>query len=549
MHGSTWRIPLTPEDVTGTYEIPITALECMTIVINLIVYGPTITIHPGLVIVLYSDSLTSVIDMADDSAQAELMRDVIAYLRKLPAFLRLKQYLLIQHGYGDTNIIADAKSRGYDKLVKEFAAQLGMLFSDAVIPAAAYDALEWLRVRNRARVDKRHRPLTEVESGTAKGRSDNVKGDGPFGDTLSETSISPPKKYQALPYHSPPTHDLDCSRLLQPTSAWLTSPQRPHNHDGLLQPAMTRSAREEDDLPLPLRPSAWLASPPQLSELGNPLRSRVRRARETEDAPTLIRLPAWTASPHQPSDLDAYSRTASARCAKTDGKSPLLAERQDDFAGDGAFGGNGRAPPTSSCRKRQATLQHSPPPRNNGGISHIQPRNVDRPAQARNGTRPLTAAHTHTSPLGAPDALPPDTAPHEHDLLRRLVQDESSHALRPTDISTMLMGARTAATMPTSGPRHLRTATMIDTGTAGQPFVSGDITRHRYGQSTNPEWALTGSASTSARCCCKPNTSCTCTSRCDRGVEQTRRPNRHQLTNTSPPSDAFTLNEEQSCHQ
>ena len=118
--------PLERDDVAGKYKFAITALEFAAIIVNIIVFECFVEVHESLVIVLYTDSLTSALDMADDTAQAELMRDLVEYLRQMPAFKRLRKHLLILHAYGDTNIISDAMSRGYSAVASAFAQQLNI---------------------------------------------------------------------------------------------------------------------------------------------------------------------------------------------------------------------------------------------------------------------------------------------------------------------------------------------------------------------------------------------------------------------------------------
>ena len=67
--------------------------------------------------------------------------------------------------YGDTNIMSDAISRGYDDVVAALRRRLGIELRRLELPAAAYEILNILRVANLERIYKR--PLTENESKTS----------------------------------------------------------------------------------------------------------------------------------------------------------------------------------------------------------------------------------------------------------------------------------------------------------------------------------------------------------------------------------------------
>ena len=101
--------------------------------------------------------------MADDTAQAELMRDLVEYLRQMPAFKRLRKHLLILYAYGDTNIISDAMSRGYSAVASAFAQQLNITLLATNIPPTVGEFMTWLRAQHRRltllATSRRRRPL------------------------------------------------------------------------------------------------------------------------------------------------------------------------------------------------------------------------------------------------------------------------------------------------------------------------------------------------------------------------------------------------------
>ena len=73
-----------------------------------------------------TDSLTSADVLASGRAGAPLMRHVHARLAALPDFDRLRGHSLVEHCYGETNILADADSRGYDDVLRQLCVNLNM---------------------------------------------------------------------------------------------------------------------------------------------------------------------------------------------------------------------------------------------------------------------------------------------------------------------------------------------------------------------------------------------------------------------------------------
>ena len=75
-------------------------------------------------IVVMTDSLTSVDVLADGTAHAPLMQRLRTRLLGDEHFKRLAPLALIGHAYGETNVLSDARSHGYDDLVAWLCAAL-----------------------------------------------------------------------------------------------------------------------------------------------------------------------------------------------------------------------------------------------------------------------------------------------------------------------------------------------------------------------------------------------------------------------------------------
>ena len=143
MHGASWAIPLRPCDVVGPLQISIPVLEFLAIVINFLVFG--YRIPTGVRIVVMSDSLTSVDVLADGTAHAPLMQWLHTRLLADAHFRRLAPLALIGHGYGETNVMGDARSRGYDDLVARLCAALRVRHVALDAPSSALELLDALR--------------------------------------------------------------------------------------------------------------------------------------------------------------------------------------------------------------------------------------------------------------------------------------------------------------------------------------------------------------------------------------------------------------------
>ena len=148
LHGHTWHIPLEPEDVSGPLEISIPVLELAAIVINFIICGPLLP--DGVDIIVFSDSATSCDALADHTARAPLMQFLLLQLIQNVHFRRVVGRAFIQHGYGETNVVGDGKSRGYDDVVESIFRQLHVKHVILDVPGEALSLLRELRARNRA---------------------------------------------------------------------------------------------------------------------------------------------------------------------------------------------------------------------------------------------------------------------------------------------------------------------------------------------------------------------------------------------------------------
>ena len=148
MHGASWAIPLRPCDVVGPLQISIPVLEFLAIVINFLVFGNRIP--TGVRIVVMSDSLTSVDVLADGTAHAPLMQWLHTRLLADDHFRRLAPLALIGHGFGESNVMGDARSRGYDDLVARLCAALRVRHVPLDAPSSALELLDALRAEHYA---------------------------------------------------------------------------------------------------------------------------------------------------------------------------------------------------------------------------------------------------------------------------------------------------------------------------------------------------------------------------------------------------------------
>jgi hypothetical protein len=161
MHGLFWVLRLFEEDYTGPTQIPITALELVTVIISILIFGPLLPQLASVTPVFLSDSNTSVGNLSMDSAKAALQRMLVAWLCGRPEYDAIKLRALIGQCFGNANIMSDGLSRGHDTLVSDLAKQMGLRLARLDLPPAAYEVLNVLRFANLERVY--NRTLTEEE--------------------------------------------------------------------------------------------------------------------------------------------------------------------------------------------------------------------------------------------------------------------------------------------------------------------------------------------------------------------------------------------------
>ena len=148
MHGHTWYIPLEPGDVCGALEISIPVLELAAIAINFIVFGPSLPNDVD--IIVFSDSATSCDALADHTARSPLMQLLLLQLVQNVHYRRVVGHAFALHGYSETNVISDGKSRGYDDAAESVFLQLRVKHVVFGVPNEALVPLRELRARNRA---------------------------------------------------------------------------------------------------------------------------------------------------------------------------------------------------------------------------------------------------------------------------------------------------------------------------------------------------------------------------------------------------------------
>ena len=92
----------------------------------------------GVDIIVFTDSATSADALADHTAHAPLMQFLLLQLVQNVHFRRVVGRAFVQHGYGETNVIADGKSRGYDDVVESIARGDAWRALPRVTPAAGW---------------------------------------------------------------------------------------------------------------------------------------------------------------------------------------------------------------------------------------------------------------------------------------------------------------------------------------------------------------------------------------------------------------------------
>ena len=121
-------------------------LEFLAIIINFFVFSPHIP--TGVRIVVMTNSLTSVDTLADGTAHAPLIQWLHMRLLTDDHLKRLASLALVEHGYGKTNAMSDARSRGCDDHVARLCAALCVRHVAVDAPSAALELLDALRARH-----------------------------------------------------------------------------------------------------------------------------------------------------------------------------------------------------------------------------------------------------------------------------------------------------------------------------------------------------------------------------------------------------------------
>ena len=74
------------------------------------------------------DALATALSLTEEAAQSHLMQAVYSELQRLPQFVRIRDRLIVAHCHGDSNIMADAFSRGELDTAREICRQMNMAF-------------------------------------------------------------------------------------------------------------------------------------------------------------------------------------------------------------------------------------------------------------------------------------------------------------------------------------------------------------------------------------------------------------------------------------
>jgi hypothetical protein len=184
MHGLVWVLRLFAEDHTGIYQIPITALELITVALNILIFGPLMPRTVSVTPVFLTDSDTSVTNLSEDSAKAALQRLIVSWLHDRPEYKAIEARALIGQNFGHVNIVGDGLSRGYDELIAELAAQMNLRLTYLELPDAAYEIMNMVKTANMERV--LGRPLSKDERKLGRRYSSDEQG-----DAVSDTDPQP----------------------------------------------------------------------------------------------------------------------------------------------------------------------------------------------------------------------------------------------------------------------------------------------------------------------------------------------------------------------
>ena len=135
-HGRHWYMALSARAL----RLPIAVLEFVGVAVNVMVFADSVA---GADVAIFSDSLTTVQVMAA-RARSEMTMFVHRAILALPELQALMTLgtLSINHVYGEGNVMADAVSRGYVRLLRELAAQMGVSLEEVDVPGRAWAFLD-----------------------------------------------------------------------------------------------------------------------------------------------------------------------------------------------------------------------------------------------------------------------------------------------------------------------------------------------------------------------------------------------------------------------
>jgi len=117
-HGYWWTLPLTE----AQKHIPIPHLEFSAAVISLVLFVRTFLsqvteIPRDMQITMHVDGLATPFRLTDAAGTSRVMQFIHMYFMELPEYKFVEHVLQAEHAYGEFNVLADAASRGYFKLL------------------------------------------------------------------------------------------------------------------------------------------------------------------------------------------------------------------------------------------------------------------------------------------------------------------------------------------------------------------------------------------------------------------------------------------------
>ena len=92
-----------------------------------------------------ADGLASIHNLIHDKGKTEVMRWISAWLKATPEFETVSPALIVQHIFGEGNLMADAASRGYFTLIYSMCCELGSHATAVQVPQDLRDMVEQAR--------------------------------------------------------------------------------------------------------------------------------------------------------------------------------------------------------------------------------------------------------------------------------------------------------------------------------------------------------------------------------------------------------------------